>query len=368
MAAEILQRTELTDPATQTPVLTVTAANIPRLPFYTDLIPQLLEQLPPTPYSIVFFAAGGENRPAWNEFLRMYKGISRDVRKRIARLYIVHESWAVRVLLELLSGVVSPKFKRKLVHVSSLSQLSSVMDISKLNIAVRVYLHDRKLHQVIPATKPVFGLPFTPGKLPRVVIETCDYIERNQEVGIFRVSPRKELVDILASAYDRDQILALDDYQVHAVASTLKLYLRSLPSPVMSSNLVPSNDLLWNRLILMLQRLDPIQTRMDAKNLAICLAPCISQKDNPREMGPLVQSLTQLIESIQAMPPPLPDRGRPTLSSKRSTSLPPLSRGLQSVSPQRAASDDSSNAKAAFMKKGVVHELRALYESRNDGY
>jgi hypothetical protein len=74
-------------------------------------------------YEVVFFAGDGDgsatskkHRPGWGWFLQAYHVLSRAMRKRLQKLYIVHEKAWVRILTEIFSTIVSPKFRRKIYH------------------------------------------------------------------------------------------------------------------------------------------------------------------------------------------------------------------------------------------------------------
>jgi Rho GTPase-activating protein 1 len=93
------------------------------LPYVLARLPQEDELLNGTEYEVVFFAGGGDgtatrksSRPSWAWFIQAYNVLSRAMRKRIQRLYIVHEKSWVRVLVEMFSTIVSPKFRKKVVH------------------------------------------------------------------------------------------------------------------------------------------------------------------------------------------------------------------------------------------------------------
>lgn len=98
---------------------------------YDTLLPYLLARLPGeddlvsgTEYEVIFFAGSGaetttlskKSRPGWGWLIQAYHLLSRAMRKRIQKLYIVHERTWVRLLTEMFSTVVSPKFRRKIVH------------------------------------------------------------------------------------------------------------------------------------------------------------------------------------------------------------------------------------------------------------
>jgi Rho GTPase-activating protein 1 len=138
-AASILYRSPLalsSNPASSTSnttgnaVYIVNAAAFPdtRTVDYDKLLPYVLARLPGedelvggTEYEIVFFAGGkGGNhegrRPGWGWLIQAYAVLSRAMRKRLKKLYVVHERAWVRVLVEMFSTVVSPKFRRKIIH------------------------------------------------------------------------------------------------------------------------------------------------------------------------------------------------------------------------------------------------------------
>jgi Rho GTPase-activating protein 1 len=98
---------------------------------YDALLPYVISRLPGeddlisgTEYEVVFFAGSGastatnsrKNRPGWGWLIQAYHLLSRAMRKRIQKLYIVHERTWVRLMTEMFSTVVSPKFRRKIVH------------------------------------------------------------------------------------------------------------------------------------------------------------------------------------------------------------------------------------------------------------
>ncbi|KAF8245549.1 Rho GTPase activation protein, partial [Wilcoxina mikolae CBS 423.85] len=235
---------------------------------YTVLLPYVLSNLPGDDelngsvdggsaggYSVVFFAGGGDKkseqggRPTWKWTLQAYTLLGRAVRKKIQRLWVVHEKSWIRTILEIMAGVVSVKFKKKIVHLATLSDLAIHVDITKLNIPPSVYLYDRKLSNkiVVPGfpPEPVFGRePFrvsanpprvgdnTP--LPQVLVDTSTYIRQSclHVQGLFRVPPSQALLECARDCYDRKTSLVWDNWGPHIAAGLIKLYYRSLPRPM----------------------------------------------------------------------------------------------------------------------------------------
>jgi len=131
IAASIIYRSPLNSRENR-PVFILNAAAFPdsRESDFDALLPYVLARLPEedellrgSEYEVVFFAGDSDgttsvkkNRPGWGWFLQAYHVLSRAMRKRLQKLYIVHERAWVRILTEIFSTIVSPKFRRKIVH------------------------------------------------------------------------------------------------------------------------------------------------------------------------------------------------------------------------------------------------------------
>ncbi|USW58264.1 Putative Rho GTPase activation protein [Septoria linicola] len=253
---------------------------------YDTLLSYVLARLPGedellsgTEYEIVFFAGGPPDNataekkqgPATGWYLQAYHVLGRALRKKLAMLYIVHPRTWVRVLLNIFGTIVSPKFRRKIVHVNSLTALALHIPIEKLLIPPSAYLQDRKYSPDIFSPyvtgRRAFGvrhpLPknINTGKtrLPRVLRETTTFLLEPVNVkteGVFRIPPHSTLTGVLKEAYDRgqqwivwkemgatfvqpgldkslvDEIRLEDAYGVHSAASLIKTWYRELREPI----------------------------------------------------------------------------------------------------------------------------------------
>lgn len=59
---------------------------------------------------------GKKSRPGWGWLLQAYQVLTRAMRKRLMRLYVVHEKGWIRVVMEMFATIVSPKVRKKVVH------------------------------------------------------------------------------------------------------------------------------------------------------------------------------------------------------------------------------------------------------------
>ena len=287
VAASILYRSPLPS-KTGRPVYILNAAAFPDA-FeidYDSLLSYVLARLPGedellsgTEYEIVFFAGGQpegattekKQGPGMGWYLQAYHVLSRATRKKLQRLYIVHPRTWVRVLVGVFGTVVSPKFRRKIIHVNTLSQLAMHIQMEKLLIPPSVYLHDRKLSPDIYVPyvtgKRAFGVkhPFPKSletgksRLPRVLRETTSFVLMQPNIkteGLFRIPPHSTLAGALKEAYDRGQYFIIwkekeatlvqpgidpalvvevrleDAYGVHLAASLIKQWYRDLKEPI----------------------------------------------------------------------------------------------------------------------------------------
>ncbi|MCJ1313276.1 hypothetical protein MMC25_006953 [Agyrium rufum] len=235
IAAQILYRNPLPS-QNDLPLFILNAAALPSAKDddFDALLPYVLARLPDEEeliggkgYEVVFFAGEEEagattirkDRPGWGWFIQAYHVLGRAMRKRLQHLYIVHERTWVRVMVEMFSTIVSPKFRKKIVHCSSLTALALHMPIEDLVIYPSTYLFDRR-------NSPAIYVPYTNGKrafgvpsplhesasgwwiLPRVLRESTSFILMDECVkteGVFRVNARGVVVDVLQECYERGQ-------------------------------------------------------------------------------------------------------------------------------------------------------------------
>ncbi|PVH93876.1 hypothetical protein DM02DRAFT_540626 [Periconia macrospinosa] len=233
-AASILFRTPILSKE-QRPIYILNAAALPdtKEENFDSLLPYVIARLPEEDdlvkgfeYEVIFFAGDSDgsptnkkNRPGWGWFLQAYNVLTRAMRKRLQKLYIVHEKAWVRILTEVFSTIVSPKFRRKIIHASTLTNLALHLSIEDLLIPPSTYLYDRRVSEDIfapyvtgrrafaalhPLPKDVKGQP----RLPRVLRETSSFLLQGQNIkqeGLFRVPAHAKLRDVLKEAYDRGQ-------------------------------------------------------------------------------------------------------------------------------------------------------------------
>lgn len=346
VADSVVHYAQTFDPATRLPVVVIDSTGLPPLQtksdFYTSLVPEVVKRLPKTNYVLLFFACGAPNKPSWSWVAKTYSMLERDAKKRVRKLIVVHESWWVRAITEMLRGVVSSKFRSKVIHVSSLSQLAQHLDITLINISPSVYLHDLKIDQQITVPRhhtPVFSMPLNitrdaaTGKwiLPAVWTTCIEYICSNPgyyNPAVFRRTERVDMLYILRDSFDRGQLLDMGDYGPVMAANLLKLYIYQLPVPLLPVTRIPLpiqdtpqfcisvvSQVPWQQRVLLVEFVDLLTTiwashpntssSVVAASVgpSICGASCVSRDQiaiGVRFVRNLLDLWTQVRRSIEA--------------------------------------------------------------------
>ncbi|TFK27570.1 Rho GTPase activation protein [Coprinopsis marcescibilis] len=238
-------------------VLNASALPDPQLVSYDLLLSQILAYLNlyvEADYTVVFFAAGNRYTPGWNWIWKAYRSLNRKYRKNLKQLYIVHSSFFSKMLFSLAGAIISPKFFRKLVYITTLSELAHHVPLTQIDIPPAVYQenlkYERKITLPVPVRSSTFGVPLEElmgfdgekGGIPRVVRDCIQYIRGSGmlDEGLFRRSPSSVLLRAAQDAYDRGNVVSLHTFgDPHLAAVLLKKYLRDLPEPLFPEHLYP---------------------------------------------------------------------------------------------------------------------------------
>ncbi|KAF8973769.1 hypothetical protein BDZ97DRAFT_1900560 [Flammula alnicola] len=203
-------------------------------------------------YTVVFFATGSKHAPSWNWVWKAYRSLSRKYRKNLKQLYIVQSSFFSKMLFSLAGAIISPKFFRKLVYLTTLSDLAKCVPLTQIDIPPAVYQenlkYERKITLPIQTRSSVFGVPLQDlmgysgekGGVPRVVKDAIQFLRDMglQDEGLFRRSPSSSLLRAAQEAYDRGNVVSLENFaDPHLAAVLLKKYLRDLPEPIFPESL-----------------------------------------------------------------------------------------------------------------------------------
>ncbi|GAA5822150.1 hypothetical protein JCM5353_006248 [Sporobolomyces roseus] len=279
------------------------------------------------PYSIVLLANPTPNPPSTPQLVSSYLSLSRTSRKNLQKLWVVGGGWWTRVILTLFNTTLlslKTSTTQKIAQCADLTSLAKELGTKRftsVEFPLEVYIENAKIEKEIrlpevDETKPnaLFGVELdelfdsNDSQFPPLLEDSLSLLESQgpSSLGIFRRSPSASTVKILELAYSRSQAISLSTYPdaPYLSASLLKLFLRSLPSPILPPRIwetsklcPPPNDpnavyyireeilpLVGGREIEVLKRLMRVcegiergkeENLMGSSNLVVCLAPAL---------------------------------------------------------------------------------------------
>ena len=247
------------------PILVISACHLPDpAKFDYDLVLQeilhKLDDYVESDYVIVLFTAGGEFRMSWRWLFKAYRALGRKYKKNLKNLYIVHANRWMKLLLDLMKTVISPKFGRKIVNCPTLSKLSEHVPYRQIQVPSAVFDHNVQFESFVKvsdrhvASSPSgdtrqFGValetlmgPAGERGLPAVIsycIRCLRSMESMNTEGLFRRSPSSVQLKQFKDTFDSRQLPNIEEYDSvpHLCAVAVKLFLRELPSPLLPESI-----------------------------------------------------------------------------------------------------------------------------------
>lgn len=210
-------------------------------------------------YVIVYLHAGMQKdaRPSLSWLASVHRSLTRKYKKNLKNLFIVHPTKWVRMIMGVVKTVVSSKFSRKIVFISSLQTLDEHIHIDQVALPAAVVEYDSKVQEKSLAKAArgsskeaagdgsrQFGVSLArlmegraKGELP-LVVDVClrDLRKRGIIVeGIFRRSASLIVVRETKEMFNRgDTPMLTEDTDPHLAAVLLKSFLRELDEPLLT--------------------------------------------------------------------------------------------------------------------------------------
>ncbi|KAF7731920.1 Rho GTPase-activating protein 1 [Apophysomyces ossiformis] len=204
-------------------------------------------------------------------------------------LYVIHLSMTYRLIFELANRIISPKFASKLHYLSGLEDLDQIISLAQLNIPQPVVDYElqsssnkpmRRASQAATYKAPnpislslVFGRKLKDLAavdkfrsdstqniyVPAVVRQLVEHLRQEgmDQVGIFRKSPSSTELQMVKAQFDQGEEkqsrhlrrmrksdihlgleVDLSKHDVNVSASLLKVFLRDLPEPLITTEFV----------------------------------------------------------------------------------------------------------------------------------
>ncbi|CAO3617267.1 unnamed protein product [Cunninghamella echinulata] len=253
------------------PILILCANNLPNPDtFDYDLILAFiltrLDEFVESDYVLIFFSSPARYRPSWLWLIKAYRALDRRYKKNLKALYVVHLTRSYQIIFDLANKITSPKFARKLRYLSSLDELKQLIHVAENMIPQPVIDFDNTL-PIVPSTFKVNSVTPAPqvsisfGRslqdlanlegwtlksehpVPKVVYQVIEHIRANglDKEGLFRKSPSSEELRQVKNKFSYGEQVNLNEHDIDVSAALLKVFLRELPTSVITSQ--QSNEL-----------------------------------------------------------------------------------------------------------------------------
>ncbi|ORZ15611.1 Rho GTPase activation protein [Absidia repens] len=240
------------------PILILCANNLPN-PATIDYDLILTDEFVENDYVLVFFSSPAKYRPSWLWLLKAYRELDRRYKKNLKALYAVHLGRSYRMIFDLANKITSPKFARKLRYLQRLDELKQLIQVPENMIPKAVIDYDMDL-PILPTTfklnsvtpMPTVSLAFgrslqdlaslegwsldSNPPIPHVVRQLVDHLRGRgiDKEGIFRKSPASEELRMVKAKFNYGDPVDLNAHDVDVSAALLKVFLRELPTSLIS--------------------------------------------------------------------------------------------------------------------------------------
>ncbi|CAI8029737.1 Rho GTPase-activating protein 1, partial [Geodia barretti] len=153
------------------PVIVISACRLP--PSYAinhDVLLRygkyFLDKIVEQDYTLLYCHHGlrSHNKPSFSWLRKVYAEMDRKYKKNIKKVYVLHPTNFIRVMLSLMKPFLNYKFGRKLSYVNRLAELEQVLYLDKLDIPDEVKQYDLSLkvpvrHLATSDSRSVFHTP-----------------------------------------------------------------------------------------------------------------------------------------------------------------------------------------------------------------
>ena len=231
------------------------------------LMDTLIEKLPSAPYSLVVFSSGfSQKRISWVYGVKMFAKIPKELKYYLQKTYIVHESFFVRTVYQVLSNAMSIKFLTRMnrynnelttpleedsaenssfsiIHVPDLTSLSRLIDITRLRISLNVYLHDYNISEYIDVPELYFTRlsDISKRKYRQLIFDKIFKklsLQASQTELVFQRPGSYKKVNIFLDIIERNNYIDISQWDIYSLASVFLNFLRNKANPLVPIDLI----------------------------------------------------------------------------------------------------------------------------------
>ena len=192
-------------------------------------------------YVLVYVGAdtSSANRPPVAWLRRAYALFSRNYKKHIQKLYLIHPSKFTRICLRVFKPFISDKFWRKLVTVDEVKHVHTFISPDQLRLPESCYnVSLRKGQQFLlfgTTLERAFEACPHPSGLPAPFVSIFRHLMLAEYLiveGLFRVSGSETVMKSLRQDMEADSVVEWSSLDIHAATGVLKQFIRDLRTTV----------------------------------------------------------------------------------------------------------------------------------------
>lgn len=210
---------------------------------YSELLIEIKKILAPTvqkEYTLLMYTASLTYQPSYSWLISAYSSMSREYRKNLKKLYIVHPSSFGRFIFTAFSTITSPKFAAKMVWIEKLGDLPPGLT-SITGLPKEILDHDQQQQRIsyfsswfsISSRLPCYPCDIVSWtQVPPCLIESASFITTHglKQQGLFRISPNALILKQAKEAFNVSGKYVFTD--VHVACACIKTWFRELKEPV----------------------------------------------------------------------------------------------------------------------------------------
>lgn len=227
-----------------------------------ELMDLLITKLPQSPYSLVVFSSGfTEKKISWVYGIKMFSKLPKELKGYLQKTYIVHESFFIRTVYQVLSNAMNIKFlpilgkdtsvesdilpgsSASVVHVPDLTTLSEMIDITRLRISLNVYLHDYDINEYIDVPEEYFTrlTDLAKRKYRQLVFDKIFKkisVHCIQTELLFQKPGSYRKVNIFLDIIERNNYIDISQWDIYSLGSVFLHFIKNKANPLIPIDLI----------------------------------------------------------------------------------------------------------------------------------
>ena len=231
-----------------------------------ELMGTLIAKLPSSPFSLVIFSSGfTQKKISWVYGIKMFSKLPREAKYYLQKTYIVHESFFIRTVYQVLVKALNIKYLTQMnsdvssveensfengtqqvsiVHVPDLTALSQLIDIARLRISLNVYLYDYSIEDSVHVPQNYFDRlsdinrrKYRQLVFDKIFRKLTTYVVKTEL--IFQKPGSSKKVNIFLDLMERNNYVDISQWDIYSLGTIFLSFLKNKAKPLIPVDLIP---------------------------------------------------------------------------------------------------------------------------------